>query len=1016
MKTTKIGLSVLFLLLFIHTLSFADEYKKGEVYFGFLLLEKRFVKEVNAECLCFEHVKSGARVFKIAAADANKMFSIAFKTDPESDCGTPHIMEHSTLNGSKNFPVKSPYDELRKGSLSTFMNAFTGDHLTCYPIASMNEKDYFNLMNVYLDAVFNPRIYEDPRILKQEGWHYEMENVKGNIMYKGVVYNEMKGAFSDPTRELSYQISKNLFPDNGYQYTAGGYPNDIPKLTYDAFLNYHRKYYHPVNSYILLYGDANPDKELAFIDKEYLSKYTKAARPVSFPIQIPFNAMKEVTSYYPLPEGSNTEDQTYLSLSFVAGLNTDRALVMALNTICDVLINQESSPIRIALQKAGIGKDVNAYVNEIKQNVFQITVQNANPADKEKFLDVVKKSLYEAVEKGLDKKAVEGSINRTEFLLREGNTPQKGLVYTFQILPGWFFADDPYLTLEYEKPLAKVKTALETNFLESIIQKYIIDNPHSLILTLEPKPGLERENINNTERELVNYKSTLTEMDKENLVKETQELIAYQKQENSPEALATIPLLDRKDVNPNATWYAINEKRISNVPVLYCEDFTTNIVYVRLLFDMRVLPKELIPYAALLAEVLGSQNTDNYSYGDLDKTLNIHTGGFNFFINGFLENQDDEKLIPKFIINSKAMNIKVDKLFELTDEIVNRTRFDDIDRLQVILTQYQSRLDAQIKQYGLNYAQTRLASYFNNFGMFTELISGFEYYWFVTRLSNNFEMMSKDISENLTKTASLLFNKENLIASVTCGENDFQIYSEGLDKFVNKLPKSKPDYQFSANKMEVSVSKLPICKVDYREWEFNLEQKNEGFLTTSKVQYVIKGYNFKKLGYKWNGGMAVLSQMLSRDWLHNRVRVVGGAYGGFSTITQNGLVLFSSYRDPNLKETLDNYNAIPEYLDKLTFPDKEITKYIIGTIATVDYPYTPSQKGNIAVQYFLEKTKKEDIQKDRNEILSTTLNDIKAMKNMMTDILNKNAICVYGNEEKIQAHKELFGSIEKINK
>jgi len=995
MKKVGSVLAVILVLAFACSSSFAADYKKGEVLHGFKLLEKRFVKEVNAECLYFEHVKSGARVFKIAAADANKTFSIIFKTDPESDCGTPHIMEHATLNGSKNFPVKSPYDELRKGSLNTFMNAFTGDDMTFYPIASMNGKDYFNLMHVYLDAVFNPLLYTDPRILKQEGWHYEMDRMDGPVNYKGVVYNEMKGAYSAPTRELGYQINKNLFPDNGYQFTAGGYPPAIPKLTHHAFLDYHRKYYHPANSYILLYGDANLDEELEFIDKEYLSNYTRAPRPQTFPLQKPFMSMKEVTAHYPVTEGSKTENQAYLSMSFVAGLNTDRALVMALNTLSDVLINQESAPIRLALQKASIGKEVSAFVDELQQNVFQINVQNANPDDKAKFLEIIRETLREVVEKGLDKKAVEGAINRNEFLLREGNTPQKGIVYNFQILPGWLFADDPYLTLEYEKPLAKVKTALECNYLESIIQQYFLDNPHALLLVLEPEPGLEKENNARVEKELSEHKATLNEKDQESLIKETQELIAYQKQENSPEALATIPFLDLKDVNPNAAWYSIHEEKISGVPFLHYKDFTNNIVYVRFLFDVRVLPKELIPYASLLAEILGNQNTENYFYGELDKALNIHTGGFRSFIDVFFKNQNDEDFIPKFTISLKAMNIKLDKLFELTDEIVNHTRFDDRDRLRTILARHQSRIDAQVKQNGINYAQTRLTSYFNNSGMFNELTSGLEYYWFVTRLANNFDIMAKEITANLIQTASLLFSKENLMATVTCGEDDYQIYSKGLEKFVNKLPKGQ---------------------ADYRKWQFNLEKKNEGFLTPSKVQYVIKGYNLKKLGYHWSGKMLVLSRILSRDWLHNRIRVVGGAYGGFSNFSQNGLILLNSYRDPNLKETLDNYDAIPEYLSKLDFTDKEITKYIIGTIAEIDNPYTPSQKGSIAVQNYLEGTKKEDIQRERNEVLKTTLKDIKIMKKMMTDMVNKNTFCVYGNEEKIRAQKELFGNIEKISR
>jgi presequence protease len=973
----------------------ADSFEKGKTYHGFKLLDKKFVKEVNAECLFFEHEKSGARLFKIASDDPNKTFSIAFKTDPESDCGTPHIMEHSVLNGSKNFPVKSPFDVLSKGSLNTFINAFTGGDFTCYPFASMNEKDYFNLLHVYLDAVFNPLIYSDERILKQEGWHYELENPDSNINYKGVVYNEMKGAYSNPTRVLYHYVYKTLFPDNGYNYSSGGYPPSIPKLTYDMFLNFHKKYYHPVNSYILLYGNEDLNKELAFIDKEYLSKYNLAERPKSFPIQKPFDKMKEQTEYYPVTEGSDTENQTYLSLNFVAGLNSDRATTMAMTMLTDLLVNQEAAPLRLALQKAGIGQDVSASLDENQQNIFEIIVQNANPADKEKFKEIVFNTFKEVAAKGLDKKAIEGSINRTEFLLREGNDSQKGITYNFQVLPGWLFADDPYLTLEYEKPLAKVKTALQTNYFESLIQEYLINNPHSLLLVLEPKPGMEKENSEKIEKELKEYKASLSEEAKQKLVKETEELIAYQKREDTPEALAKMPMLERKDINPKAEFFTIEEKKITGTPILFHDEFTNGVIYTRFLFDARVLPQELIPYAALLSNVIGSQNTENYSYGDLDKELNIHTGGFSAFLSSYLENQDDSNMLPKFIVQTKAMGNKVDKMFSLAGEIINKTKLTDTERLKEIITRLQSRLELQVNQNGLSVARTRASSYFSNNGMFNELTSGVEFYRFVSGLAQDYDAQSKDIAEKLSKTAALLFSKENLLTSITCGKKDLSSIDKPFETFVSSLPSHKNEYQ---------------------NWKLSLEKKDEGFMTASKVQYVIKGYDFNKLGYKWSGKFHVLEQIISTDWLQTQIRVIGGAYGGWCTFNFNGMVLFNSYRDPNLKETLDNYDAIPNYLDKLEVNEKDMTRYIIGTIANLDNPLTPQQKGNAALKYYLEKMTAADIQKDRDEVLSTTLADIKGLKNLTADILKQNSYCVYGSEDKLKESKDIFKTLETLKK
>lgn len=992
-KKPKILLTLL--ILFSCEISLVAGFEKGETYHGFKLIDKKFVKEVNADCYYFIHQQSGARLLKIVADDANKTFSIAFKTVPQSDAGTPHIMEHSVLNGSKHFPVKSPFDVLMKGSLNTFLNAMTGSHVTIYPVASMNNKDFFNLMHVYLDAVFYPLIYDDPRILNQEGWHYELTDKESPIIYKGVVYNEMKGAFSSPERELSYQVYKNLFPNNGYGFSSGGYPPAIPTLSYEDFLNFHRRFYHPANSYIFLYGDADMDKELAFINDKYLSDFKKIDVNATFAMQKPFEAQKQVSAFYPVPNGGETKDQTYMSLSFVTGKNIDRALEMALDVISDVLVNQESAPVRLALQEAGVGKEVHASIDDIKQNVFEITIQNANPENKDKFREIVLNTMRDVVKKGLDKEAVEGTINRMEFRLREGNTSQKGLNYNFQALNGWFFAEDPFLTLEYEKPLAKIKTALKTDLLEKIISKNLIDNPHSLVVVLEPKPGMENEINQKAADELEKYKASLSDEKLETLVNGTQTLIDFQKREDTPEALATIPLLDLKDVNPKAEWFEVSEKKVSGVPALHFEDFTNNVVYVRLYFDTRVLPEELIPYSALLSEVLGKMNTENYSYGDLDNALNIHTGGFDVNLNTYLEDLQDENLLPKMEIGSKAMNGKVNKLFELTSEIVNRSKLDDKDRLKAVLTRHQSRLDSRIKGNGYGYARRRAASYFTNRGVFEEQTAGIEYYWFVTELAKNFDEQADQIIDNLKKTAALLFTKSNLISAVTCNQADFSVFSKGLQSFVKDLLDAKTEFQ---------------------TWSFDLSPKNEGFLSASKVQYVIKGYDFKKLGYQWDGKMRVLNQVLSSDWLQTQIRVVGGAYGGFCSFSPTGEVFFSSYRDPNLKGTLENYDATPGYLHAFEADESTMTRYIIGTIASMDRPRTPSQKGDVAVRRYFEKSTYQEAQSDRDAVLATTAGDIRNMEKLVSDILQQNLYCVYGNQSKVEEAKDLFKEVMKLER
>lgn len=971
------------------------QYKLNETYHGFKLTEKRFVKEANADCYYFVHEQSGARLLKIAANDPNKMFNVAFKTLPENDYGTPHILEHSVLNGSKNFPVKSPFDVLLKGSLNTFLNAMTGSDVTTYPVASMNTKDYFNLMHVYLDAVYNPLMLQDPKILKQEGWHYELESKEAPLVYKGVVYNEMKGAYSSADQELEYQLSKALFPENTYGVESGGHPNEIPKLTFEYFTGFYKKYYHPSNSHIMLYGDADLDRELQFIHENYLSSYQKADMNFSTPLQKPFQEMKVLEKSYPAQEGSPLKDNTLLSLSIVAGQSTDRTLCMAMDVLSSALVNHESAPIRLALQKAGIGKDVSASFNEGLQNVFKIIVKNANPEDLPKFREIVFTELGKVTREGLDSTMLEGILNRMEFNLREGNTPLKGLMYLFMSYQGWFFAGDPFLGIEFEKPLAEVKAGLKNRLLENTVQKYLVENPHAVLISLKPEPGLQKAIDAKVVKELADYKASLTPEQIDQLIRETKELQDHQKKEDTPEALATIPMLQLSDIPADAQFYTVEKKDVNGIPLIYHNEFTSKILYQDLYFDLRALPQDKIPYAALLSAFLGKMNTASYTFGVLDNQLNIHTGGFSTGISSFLEDRSDDKVLPKLVVTSKATADKAGKMTGLIGEILLKSNFRDTARLKDVLKRHQSGLDARIKQNGINYALTRLSSYYSNRGMFNELTNGLEYYNFVTDLLNNFGARQQELMDNLTATAGLLFKKENMIAAVTCGPEELAGYQKELAGLCEALPSGEAAIQ---------------------PWKFELTNKKEALVSASKVQYVVKGYDFRKLGYNWNGKINVLSQIISTDWLQNQVRVIGGAYGGFCGFSPNGNTYFASYRDPNLKETLQNFDSTTVYLDKFKADSTAMTRYIIGTISNLDEPATASTKGNIATRYYFEKTTADMLNAERKEVLTTTAEDIRNMKKLVQDILARNEYCVYGSESKINENKALFDKLIQIGK
>jgi len=965
----------------------SDKYQVGSTYHGFKLLKKEFVEEVNSECYYFEHEKSGAHLLKIANDDENKTFCATFKTLPQTDKGTPHIIEHSVLNGSKNFPVKSPFTILTKGSLNTFLNAMTSSDMTAYPVASMNDKDFRNLMHVYMDAVFFPKIYDNPKIFKQEAWHYELNSKDAPLQYKGVVYNEMKGSFSSPSRVLGYHIDKNLFPGNTYGNSSGGYPDAIPELSYEEFKNFHEKYYHPTNSYLYLYGNSDLDKDLAFINEKYLSKFEKLDKEVKIKTQESFDEMKEVVEYYPVGKSEDTADKTFLTMDWVVGDGSNQAMNMQMRILAEALVNHESGPLRLALQDAGIGRDINAYYRANKQGVFQLNVKNANLSDKDKFHEIVDEKLKEIAEEGIDKDILEGIVNQYEFRLREGDNPQKGLTYLFQSRNGWAYAGDPFLSLKWEKPLSATKKAVKNEKIETLISDNLIDNPHSLLIALVPKPGLQAEWNKEEKQELAEFKASLSEEQMDSLIKETEELKAYQKKENSPEDLAKMPLLELDEIDSTAKYFDINEQKVNGVKELYYNTFTNDIFYTKFLFDARVLSKEQIPYMRLLSKVLGDLNTENYSFGELNNEINTYLGGFSTRYRTDLENHNDENLLAHFVVNSKVLTKKSDKLFELTNEVLHNSKIDDKERLKTLLTEHQSELEANVRRNGLGLAATRLSSYYSKQGKFNELTRGYTYYNFITDLMENYDENYDEIVQNLQTVAELLFNKNNMTAYVACKDEDMSKFNDGLKGFVEQFPENK---------------------VALKEWDFDFEKKNEGILTPSKVQYVVKGYNFKELGYDYNGKIEVLNQILSREYLNNQIRVIGGAYGGFSRFSESGNFYFASYRDPNLEETVENIDNSPGFLNEFSPNEKKMRRFIIGTISNIDRPLSPSQEGTTALRYYLTNTTKEELQSVRNDVLSTNAEDIKEMADFVDKILNESALCVYGNEDKLKSENHLF--------
>ena len=960
---------------------------------GFKLIEKRFVTEVNADCYYYEHIVSGARLIKVAADDPNKTFCIGFHTVSENDCGTAHILEHSVLNGSENFPVKSPFDLIIKGSLKTFVNALTGKDITYYPVASMNEKDYFNLMHIYLDAVFYPLIYTDKRIFEQEGWHYELTSIEEPVVYRGVVYGEMKGAFSNPSRYLNMYTFRHLFPDNAYCFESGGYPDAIPTLTYEAFTAYHKKYYHPDNSYIILYGDADIEKELAFINDKYLSHFKKSGNKIAIKPQQPFKSIKVVEENYPVMEGSDTLDQTFLSLSFVYGEGNDQKTATGLSLLAHMLFNTEDAPVRLALQKAGIGSDVSAGNAPFQQNVFQIIVRNANLSDRGLFYEIVMKELQSAAEKGLNLEKLTSYLNRFEFNLKEDNDAQKGVSMLRPILSGFIHKQDPFQGLMYEDLLSELRQELASGWFTDLISQALINNNHALLLSVAPKPGMDQEKNELVKAGLDRYKASLSPEQVHQLMEETQSLIAYQKREDKPEAIAMIPTLSLNDVNPKALCYSLTPRKEGKTEVLHYETFTNGILYCNFFYDMTVIPENMIPYASLLTEMLTSLNTRKNSYADLDLALNNNTGGFNTYLTYFAEQNSDQKMKPFFVVSTKGLTTKASSMMELTAEVLMNTLFDDDERIQSLLERHLARVEHGLKSNGAGMTGIRVRSYFSRGGVFDDITSGYAYYQWLKNVTEDFSQKPGELADKLQYVAQLLFNQENLIVGITCGKNDYEAFITNLPALYHALGKGTPEKN---------------------AWSLAPKALNEGFCTSSKVQYVYGGWNFKKLGYEYDGKMQVLNRIISREWLYPQLRVIGGAYGGYSTLSHNGNFLMISYRDPNLKQTLQSYKGAAEFLKSFNPDETTMTRYILGTIASLDQPRSTSQKGSVAIYNYFTKLNYADYQKERDAVLSTTPDDIVKYAGMIEQLMNQNTYCIYGNDRNIEENKDLFAQTLRI--
>ena len=961
------------------------------------ILDEHRVEDVQSDGFILRHKKSGARIAILSNNDDNKVFYIGFRTPPEDETGVPHIIEHTTLCGSKKFPVKDPFIELAKGSLNTFLNAMTYPDKTVYPVASCNDQDFKNLMDVYLDAVFNPNITKYEEIFKQEGWHYELTGKDDELKINGVVYNEMKGAYSSPDEVLSSQIYRSLFPDNTYSKDSGGNPEYIPKLTYEAYLDFYHKYYHPSNSYIYLYGDMDVVERLEWLDKEYLSLYDYKKVNSEINKQPAFDKIKNVEAQYSITMDDSQENKTYLSYNRVVGDTLDEMLYQAFDVLDYALVSSPGAPVKQALIDAGIGDDVyGSYDAGILQPVFSFVAKNANASQADEFESIIENTLKEVVKTGINKEALLAGINSSEFKFREADFGQfpKGLLFGLNCLDSWLFDDmKPFIHLECLGTFAKLRKAVDTDYFEKLIQEYLLDNTHGSSVTVKPKRGLGNEREEALAKELSDYKASLSDEEIKKLIEDTEHLKKYQEEPSSDEDLRKLPMLTRADMKKNAMPFSNIEDELLDVKVVRHDIESNGIDYISFLFDAGDFAQSELGYLGFFTNALGLVSTEKYSYTDLANATNIYTGGISTGTASHPDIKDRNNFVFKFEVKLKVLEKNLDKALELMEQMLLTSDFTDTKRLGELVAQIKARLQANLSSSGHLVAAMRSMSSFSRYALYQDELKGIAFYRSICHIDKELSESPKSVSDKLAAIAKKLFARNRMLISFTGNNEAYGNAKPSLEKVIAGFDKMSA----IGNQAEV---------------HFNTAK--EAFIDASQIQYVAKTGDFICEGYEYTGALRLLRIILSYDYLWINVRVKGGAYGCMNTFLRSGESYFVSYRDPNLSDTLDVYDKIPEYIKSFSPDERDMTKYIIGTFSALDTPMNPEAKGSRSLSAYLEGITYEQIQKERNEILNAQPEDIRRLADLVEAVLKKDSICVIGNENMIKESAGLFENVEKL--
>ena len=959
-------------------------------------LQKRSdLKELGLAGYVLRHKKTGARLICMPADDPNKTFAIAFRTPPIDNSGLTHILEHSVLCGSDKFPVKDPFVELMKTSPNTFLNAMTYPDKTIYPVSSCNDKDFANLMDVYLDAVFHPLLHHDERIFRQEGWRYELENEDGELSINGVVYSEMKGAFSSSDEVLERYAKQSLFPDTAYGFESGGAPESIPTLSYESFCGFHKKLYHPSNSWIYLYGNCDMEERLRFIDEAYLSAYDHEEIDSSLSLQPAFTEERTESITYPVGAEESAEGRACYSIQWVTGTADDVRTAAALSILEQVLLNAPGAPLKKALTDAGLGKDVSgSNTAEMLQPFFVIAAKDAPLGKKEEFEQTVRGTLEKLAENGLNRDALRAAISNSEFQTREADFGglSKGLIFGLEILRNWLYdLEDPFRPLRYDDDYAFFKENLDTGYFESLIRKAFLENPHCSLVEMIPDPGKTERDDAAMKQKMAALKASLSADELKALCGKNAALKAWQETPDSEEDLAKVPKIGVSDLSRMARTIENEEDETAGVSLIHRAEKTSGIDYLQLFFPLENIPQEMIPWLGLYKACFNQVSTADHDYRELYDLGMELTGGMAFSLEAVFD-QPSKSWKPMAAVSMKVLHEKLAPALDLLKEILLATRFDDAQRIREIISETVIGLRQMLMDAGHQAAMRRALSYCDEKSLFAELTGGLDFFRFISDLERSYEAEKDKIAFSLRDTAKRIYKKNGMILNVTAEEEVYPELKEKLGAFAAAFPEDT-DRCF----------RMPAP-----------ERKNEGIKTSGGVGYVAMGGNFRAAG-PYTGALQILRSALSAGYLWQNIRVLGGAYGCMCRFPMSGDAYLVSYRDPNVRKTKEVYEAIPEWLESLNVPQDVVDGFIISTVGgMMDAPLTPSMKGSGDFRMWLSGITQDDLQKEREEALACTPETLRALAPYVKAVLDQNNFCVFGSVSAIDADSDLFLNTETL--